>query len=281
MGKPADLAVAEDGTLYLADIGTHHIYHIDTNGNVLDQWGAFSGEGQSQPAQPGTFNQPWGLTVAPDGTVYVADTWNHRIQAFSSVGDFVRSWGEPGQGDEPLQLFGPRDVAVNASGLVFVSDTGNKRIVVYNRDGDYIAQLGGGGEAPGQFNEPVGIAFSPGGDLYVADQGNRRVQVLSVAGDGTLTPKASWPVDAWEHNDALYKPYLCVMQDSVFLTDTETGLVQEYTTTGEYRATFNLNTTGYLNYGLLYGIAPAGDGSLWVSDLAGGAGVLVRIIPGS
>lgn len=283
IGKPADLAVAGDGTIYLAEIGGHRILHIaatgDMNAKVLHVWGKYSGSDQAQPAPPGTFNEPWGITTAPDGLVYVADTWNHRIQVFTADGVFVRAWGEFGQGSEPDRFFGPRDVAVTAGGLVFVSDTGNKRIVAFSREGRFIGQIGGEGTEWGQFREPVGLALGPDGDLYVADQGNRRVQVLSVGADGTLTPKAAWPVQAWAHNEMAYKPYICVPGDRVFITDPEAGSVQEYAAGGEFVRAYDLNHTGYLNYGFVYGIAADPGGALWVSDLAGGAGVLVKIYP--
>ena len=277
--KPTDLTTASDGSIYLADAELHTIVHLDTRGNLLGQWGSYSGTDQALAAPKGTFNEPWGIAVAPEGSVYVADTWNHRIQAFAPAGEFLRSWGEPGQGAEPYGLFGPRDVAVGNNGFVYVSDTGNKRIVVYTPEGQYVAQIGREGDRPGQFIEPVGIALSEGGDLYVADEGNRRVQVLSIDENGNLSPKDAWPVSAWQHNDMLYKPYLCVVGARVFVTDTESGSVLEYTTAGELRATYDLNSTGYLNYGLVYGIAAQNDGTLWVSDIAGGAPVLVMIVP--
>jgi len=278
-GKPADIAVAADGTLFLADTKNHAIVHIDPAGTLLYRWGSFSGSEQTPSAPTGTFNEPWGIGLAPDGTIYVADTWNHRIQVFTAAGEYLRSWGQFGQGVEPSGLFGPRDVAVGHDGLIYVSDTGNKRIVVYTSEGEYVTQIGGEGDQLGKFVEPVGIAFSEAGDLYVADEGNRRVQVLAVGEAGEMNPKAAWSVDAWPHNDMLYKPYLCVLGERVFLTDTESGSVIEYTTSGELRARYDLNSTGVLNYGLVYGIAPQADGALWVSDIAGGAPVLVKIVP--
>lgn len=278
-GKPADLAISLDGTLYLADVKNHAIVHLDSEGNLLGQWGAFSGTDQTPPAPVGTFNEPWGIALAPDGTVYVADTWNHRIQSFTPDGQFKNAWGQFGQGAGPSDLYGPRDVVVGRDGLIYVSDTGNKRIVAYTPDGEYVSQVGGEGDQLGQFVEPVGIAFSDAGELYVADVGNRRVQVLTVTEAGGMEPKVAWPVNAWPHNDMLYKPYLCVDGGRVFITDTELGSVLDYTTAGELRATYDLNSTGDLNYGLVYGIAAQADGALWVSDIAGGAPVLVKIIP--
>lgn len=279
IGKPAGLAIYKDGTIFVTDIKEHRILHIDNEGNVLNVWGKLGETDQNQASPPGAFNEPWGVATSPDGLVYVADTWNHRVQVFKTDGSFVRSWGEPGQGDGPNQLFGPRDIVVNPDGYVFVTDTGNKRIVVYDLQGSYISQIGGEGTELGQFNEPVGIALAPDGDIFVADTWNRRVQVLSLSEDGTLFPKSAWPVDGWKNVDDQYKQYICVLDQRVFLTDTEAGKVLEYTTSGELIYTYDLNSTGVLNYGLLYGIAPDTSGNLWVSDLAGGAGVLVRINP--
>jgi DNA-binding beta-propeller fold protein YncE len=191
----------------------------------------------------------------------------------------LRTWGQPGQGSEPYGFFGPRDIAVGNDGLVYISDTGNNRIGVYTPEGQFVAQIGGKGNQPGQFDEPVGIAFSADGDLFVADEGNQRVQVLAVGQTGSLQAKGSWSVDAWPHNEMLYKPYLTVVGDRVYITDTESGSILEYTAAGLHLMTYDLNSTGYLNYGLVYGIDAQPDGVLWVSDLAGGAAVLVRIVP--
>jgi DNA-binding beta-propeller fold protein YncE len=209
----------------------------------------------------------------------VADTWHHRIQKFTADGHFIIAWGEGGIGNEPYGLFGPRDVTVHPRGFVFISDTGNHRLVVYDQQGNYLSQIGGTGSQPGRFNEPVGLALDPDGNLYVADQGNRRVQVFSVSGNGNLASQATWPVDAWSTNAQGFKPYLCFSNNNVFITDPETGTVQEYTSMGKHLNDYEINNTGYLNYGILYGIACDPEGGLWVSDFIGGTGVLVKVIP--
>ncbi len=191
---PRGLAPAPDGTLYVADTGNHRVQHLAADGTVIATWGSFASLDQGE-APGGTFNEPWGIAVAPDGTVYVADTWNHRIQHFAADGRFLGMWGTFGQAESQAAFWGPRDVAVDATGRVYVSDTGNKRIAVFDEDGNPLGEIGepAGGPLRGQLDEPVGIALGVDGLVYVADTWNSRIQAFveadpnvwhAVAGDG-------------------------------------------------------------------------------------------------
>jgi DNA-binding beta-propeller fold protein YncE len=90
----------------------------------------------------GTFNEPWGIAVGPDGSVYVTDTWNHRVQKFTAPGRFLKAWGTLVREKQPTSFYGPRGLAVDAEGRVYVTDTGNKRIVVFDADGNFITEFG-------------------------------------------------------------------------------------------------------------------------------------------
>ena len=83
------------------------------------QWGSL-GTGNGQ------FNLPRGIAVAADGSVYVADTYNHRVQKFDTNGAFVAKWGSSGTGDGQFNL--PVGIAVDADGSVYVADTSNNRV---------------------------------------------------------------------------------------------------------------------------------------------------------
>jgi len=91
--RQRDLAVAPDGSIYVADTENNRIQHFDPQGNLLNAWGSFgAGTDANNPAPGGVFNEPWGIAVGPDGSVYVADTWNNRIQKFDPEGTFISSW---------------------------------------------------------------------------------------------------------------------------------------------------------------------------------------------
>jgi DNA-binding beta-propeller fold protein YncE len=151
---------------------------------------------------------PWGsegggkglvsLAVGPDGTVYVVDAGNGRIQVFAADGTHVSQWGSGGNGDGQFAIaFG---IAVAPDGkAVYVTDADLDRVQVFDPDGTYVDQWGTSGNGDGQFSGPAGIAVAPDGTVYVADQGNNRVQVFCVPPfvEGTerrATPGASTPV---------------------------------------------------------------------------------------
>ena len=111
------------------------------------------------------------------GIVYVADTVNHRIQTFSSIGDFRARWGSLGSGVGRFQ--NPQGIAVDGFGNVYVADTLNYRVQKFNANGEFLAHWGSLGSGDGEFNSPCGLTVDRAGNVYVADTGNHRVQVFS------------------------------------------------------------------------------------------------------
>ncbi len=266
---PRGLDFAPDGTLYVADSLNHRILHLSPEGELLQIIGEF-GSISNGSAPPGQFNEPWDVAVAPDGSFYVADTWNHRIQKFSPQGEALTAWGYWGQDGSPLAFYGPRSVAVGPDGRVFVSDTGNKRIVVFDPDGVPLTIIGEGGVEPGQFDEPVGVAVDANGWVYVADTWNQRVQVFAPQeneGQLTYTPVSSWNVDAWFGQSAENKPFIAVGPDgSVFISDPEGYRVLQFSPQGEFIGGWGQYGIGADGFNLPTGLAVDAAGRVWVSD---------------
>ncbi len=144
-------------------------------------WGQFGGA-------PGQFNVPRGVCVAHDGTVYVADVVNCRVQVFTTEGALLRQWGS--YGDAPGLFKAPHGLALDHEERILVSDIATCRIQKFTPDGQVIVSFGERGTAPGQFggasttivSGPMGIAVAPDGSLYVADPGNDRVQHFTSEG---------------------------------------------------------------------------------------------------
>jgi DNA-binding beta-propeller fold protein YncE len=264
---PRGLAVGPDGSVYVADSRHHRIQHFSADGQFLKAWGTF-GDNSLQAAATGQFNEPWGVAVGPDGSVYVSDTWNHRIQKFTADGAPLLTWGHYGQAETPDAFWGPRGIDVDSQGKVYVADTGNKRIVVFDASGNFIAQFGQVGIEAGQFDEPTDIAVDSIGNVYVADTWNQRVQVFTPSPDGmTYSPTAQWDVAAWYGQSLDNKPYIAVdTLGHVFISDPEGFRVIEFTTQGKFIRLWGTYGTGTDAFALLSGIATDANGNVWVVD---------------
>jgi len=263
------LAVAADGSLYVADSGNHRIQHIGADGQVLEVWGTFADVAQGD-APGGTFNEPWGVAVGPDGSVYVTDTWNHRIQKFSPSGAFITMWGRGGQADAPDAFWGPRGITVDDRGRVYVTDTGNQRVVVFDANGSPITQFGSLGMETGMLDEPVGIALDAEGRVYVADTWNQRVQVFAPDAEGqTYTAVLSFDIGGWIGKSTQNKPFLTVGPDSnLYVGDPEGYRVLVFDLQGKFLRAWGQYSTETDGFGLVSGIAVDGSGRVWVSDPA-------------
>ncbi len=264
---PRNLAAAADGTIYILDTGNHRVIQIDSEGEIVGNWGGFSGN--NTPDQSGgLFNEPWGIDVGPDGSVYVADTWNHRIQKFSSDGEFITQWGQFGQRETPFSLWGPRDVAVDSLGHVYVSDTGNKRILVYDPNGQFLTEFGDVGLGDGQFDEPSGLVIDGNGNLYVADTWNQRIQAFAPDQNGIASIfLTKWDVAAWYGQSLDNKPYLAVDQDgNILVSDPEVSRILQFSPEGELLAYWEADLDGNPILNLPTGLSVDPQGAVWIID---------------
>ena len=200
--EPRGIAVDARGRVWVADFGHSRLRIFDADGGSLGGWG---GRGSGEYG----FKELCGVAIEGDA-LYVADTWNGRIQGYTIAGLLRASVGE---------LYGPRGVAVAPDGRVWVSDTGNHRVVSYDPLLQDPKSIGKRGTAAGEFTSPVGIAAAPSGLIYVADAGNHRIQVLSATGDLV----GSLPFEGWAGSA---EPGLAVDKDAtIYATDPGTAAV--------------------------------------------------------
>jgi hypothetical protein len=131
----------------------------------------------------GQFDEAIAVDRAPDGTWFVADYRNDRVQRFSADGAFLDAFGGSGSANGQMEL--PNGLTVfrdNAAGKdrVLVADAGNGRLQVFELDGTHVQTVSSvTGATPTTFTQPAGVAVAPDGRIAVADRINERVLVLS------------------------------------------------------------------------------------------------------
>lgn len=233
--QPAGLTTDAEGNIYVVDTLNQRIEKFAPDGTFLDAVGQpGSGPGQfGNPRSPDyeIDDGPWGIAVDDAGNVYVADTWNYRIQKFDADLKFVATWGTN------ETLFGPRDLAIDSAGNLFVVDTGNKRIVKYTPDGQLIETFGQAGTGPAQFDEPSSISIAPDGDIYVADYWNRRVQHF----DANFAYVSEFRIGSWGSRGVTDRAYIVALEDGTILaTDPANGEVIVYGVDGRWLGAWHL-----------------------------------------
>ena len=197
--------------VWVADMGNNKILKLSQDGRLLqtiDHAGSKSDH----------FNHPHGVSVSPEGLVYICDSGNHRVTVHDEEGIFLFAFGSKGSGPGCFGTACDVHVTCGSDGLVYVMDEGNRRVCVWSKEGSFqrdfktkyvptciaatgdnhllitsyssntvmvytlggqlVHEFGGFGSDPGKFSVPSGICVDDSGAVYVADYCNSRVQVF-------------------------------------------------------------------------------------------------------
>jgi DNA-binding beta-propeller fold protein YncE len=156
---------------------------VNTSGYLcVSKWGK-PGRGASL-LHGGEFIAPmYGLCVDQQGSLFVVDNGNNRVQKFDNAGNFIILWGSFGSANS--NFHNPTGIACDGKGDVWVVDTNNHRVQKFDgKLGGYLMKFGSRGNGEGQFNAPWGIAVDRvRGYLYVVDSANFRVQKFDMSGE--------------------------------------------------------------------------------------------------
>jgi NHL repeat len=191
------------------------------------------------------------------GDVFAVDGGNAIVNKYDASGTLIASFGGPASGEGQLgqgYLSGPAGVAVDqASGDVYVADRVNNRIVKFDSSGAYMGQFNGSATPAGGFSALGSVAVDPtSGDVYVLDPGHGVVDKFDASGtpvsvfgtsgvlDGSATPASSFAFPIASSQAAAG-----VAVDSsgrLYVSDTEHGVVDEFSSTGEYRGQLGAGT---------------------------------------
>jgi sugar lactone lactonase YvrE len=263
---PFAIAIAQDGTLYVADAGdTDRIRRIDAAGNVT--------------TLPGTFDTPSGIALDKAGNLIVADTGTNTIRRITPEGAVTTLAGDgtPALRDGPAaqaRFDGPIGVAADDKGNVYVADSYNDRIRLITPDGQVRTLAGGNapGFADGQggaaaFDTPTALAIDRDGALLVADTGNDAIRKIDK--DGRVSTLAH--TDRNDGAGLLDAPIgLAPTWDGYLYVAVPHGRIVQIAPTGEMRGLTGPGTTIPGNAALRLigptGVAVDRTGALYVAD---------------
>ena len=181
MRRPVGVALSPDDTrLYVVDVGgvdtdRHRVWVFDTeSGELLFHFGR-------RGTALGEFNLPIHAATGPDGTLYVVDGGNFRVQAFDPDGRPLFAFGAPGR--RSGQFSRPKGIATDGEGRIYVVDAAFGNVQIFDARGRLLMHLGdratSGG--PGRFMLPSGCAVDEAGRLFVVDQFFRKIDVFRPA----------------------------------------------------------------------------------------------------
>jgi hypothetical protein len=199
LSSPHGLAFDLAGNLYVADTGNNVIRKIDTSGNIATVAGngtaGYSGDlGTPLSAQ---FYEPWGVTVAPDGSVYIADFGNNRIRLVDATWTSIKTVAGDGTGSYTgdrgpavnSTLNGPASVATDAAGNLYIADSENNAIRKVNALNGHITTIAGngtafyGGDGAGAtlagLYKPYSVVVDGAGNLFLSDRLDLRIREIS------------------------------------------------------------------------------------------------------
>jgi sugar lactone lactonase YvrE len=190
LNNPQGIAVDSKGNIYITG-GNSTIIKMNPSGSILGWYGSENCIGVNGPL--GFFCSPKGITIDKNDRIFIADTYNNRIQIMDVNGNMLGKLGN---------VTNPQDIAMNNSGDYFIPDSSYyavqrgesvsliNRIQILDAQGDPLANIGSNAS---QFNLPESIAVDSNGNIYVVDAKNHRIQkfdlnrkfLLSWGGYGT------------------------------------------------------------------------------------------------
>jgi tripartite motif-containing protein 71 len=183
-------------------------------------------------AGPSEMNEPSGVAISTDNTVFISDRLNHRVLVVTLDGKWIRDIGVYGQ--ESGRLSQPSGLALTPRNEIIVADSGNNRIQIFNKDGVSVRMWGSYGTGAGEFNNPEGVSYFAG-KVYVADTENHRIQVFTETGKyirefggfGKVSGKFNAPLDLALDD-----------QGNIYVADSHNNRIQKFASDGSFLKTW-------------------------------------------
>ena len=178
---PRSVLLLPDNQILVTDTGNHRLQLFDRDGNLIRVIG-------QQGVNPGQFNEPVGLASDSLNQIYLADTWNARIQRFTpnllpDINWEIDGWEGDSTENKPY-------LAVDSAGRVYATDPENFRVLIFDANGQYLARFGQAGSGIDSFGLPNGIAIDDDDNVYIADAQNNRILRFPAIDFGDVVPSS-------------------------------------------------------------------------------------------
>ncbi len=165
--QPTGITFAPDGSIFVTDgYGNSRVAHFALDGPLIKDWG-------ERGTEPGQFHTPHSIVLDSQGTLYVADRENHRIQVFDQNGTFEKMWTNVGAPWSICITPGPNQVIWSADGAA-------GRFYELDLNGNIKGEFGKPGKLAGQFGWTHGITCPSQNTIFAAEELNFRVQKLTL-----------------------------------------------------------------------------------------------------
>ncbi|HEY5286701.1 MAG TPA: RHS repeat-associated core domain-containing protein [Solirubrobacteraceae bacterium] len=219
----------------------------------------FSSDFGSSGSGNGQFTHPEGIAVDPHGNVWVTDSYDSRLEKFSSSGSWLASYGKLGIGNG--EYFLPAGVAIDQdTGNVYVVDQYADKVQELNEDGEWVRSWEG---HEGAFDEPSAIAVDAHGNVWIADYGNDRVEEFNEKGEFLL----KFGSVGSEGGKFRGPTGVLVANGYVYVTDFYNARVEAFTEEGSYVGEVGGWGPGIGEFVYPYGLAVNPSGDVYVAEL--------------
>lgn len=241
--------VDREDNIWVADKGSDMVVKFNPDGRVAMVFGRKQEASDEKtgplphpkpplPPVDGMFRQVTDMAWDKAGNTYISDGYvNSRIAKVDKNGNWIKSWGEPG--DQPGQFSTPHSIAVDAEDHVYVADRGNRRIQVFDTEGKFLRQI------------TIDVPFDPNARPAI---GNK--PALQSTGNQTMASGSPWAI--------------CITpppNQVLFSSDAYPGRIYKLSLDGKVLGVLGESGKQLKQFGWIHQIACPSENELYVSEL--------------
>ncbi len=241
--------VDHEDNIWVADKGSDMVIKFDPEGRVVmvfgrkqeasdEKTGPLPHPNPPLPPVDGMFRQVTDMAWDKAGNTYISDGYiNSRIAKVDQNGNWIKSWGEPG--DQAGQFSTPHSVAVDAQDRVYVADRGNRRIQVFDSEGNFLRQI------------TIDVPFDPNARPAIGSK-----PILPIKGAQTMAPGSPWAI--------------CITpppNQVLFSSDAYPGRIYKLTLDGRVLGILGESGKQLRQFGWIHEISCPSENELYVSEL--------------